>query len=216
MARHYNPADNLPPPKPKSPPGTTKSTRNNGEPWTKENVKELKMLIKQNTPTRVIGLKLTTTHDGSQHWFITAEGTLDDDGWADVWPITPGRWRFELRPYDAPWAFAIGAEVEIDGASEFERRVTVELVRARVTVVDSSGAPVANQRFLIPLDGMSTSLRSDAAGELEFEMPPGTYTLQSNIKPAFGAGKAVPAEPLEVVWTSSGPAEPVLVLRPKE
>lgn len=61
MAKHYNPADNLPPPKPKSPPGTTKSTRNNGEPWTKENVKELKMLIKENTPTRVIGLKLGRT-----------------------------------------------------------------------------------------------------------------------------------------------------------
>ena len=41
MAKQFNPADNLPPPKPKSPPGTTKSTRNNGEPWTKENLKEL-------------------------------------------------------------------------------------------------------------------------------------------------------------------------------
>lgn len=61
MAKGYNPADNLPPPKPKSPPGTTKSTRNTGEPWTKENVKELKMLVKQNTPTRVIGLKLGRT-----------------------------------------------------------------------------------------------------------------------------------------------------------
>jgi hypothetical protein len=61
MAKRYNPADNLPPPKPKSPPATTKSTRNNGEPWTKDNVKELKMLVKQNTPTRVIGLKLGRT-----------------------------------------------------------------------------------------------------------------------------------------------------------
>jgi hypothetical protein len=61
MAKRYNPADNLPPPKPKSPPGTTKSTRNNGEPWTKDNVKELKMLVKENTPTRVIGLKLGRT-----------------------------------------------------------------------------------------------------------------------------------------------------------
>jgi hypothetical protein len=61
MPRAYNPADNLPPPKPKSPAGTTKSTRNNGEPWTKEKIKELKLLVKQNTPTRVIGLKLGRT-----------------------------------------------------------------------------------------------------------------------------------------------------------
>lgn len=61
MARAYNPADNLPPPKPKAPPGKTKSTRNAGEPWTKDHVKELKLLVKQNTPTRVIGLKLGRT-----------------------------------------------------------------------------------------------------------------------------------------------------------
>jgi hypothetical protein len=165
---------------------------------------------------RVIGLKHTTTHDGSQHWFITAEGTLDDDGWAEVWPITPGRWRFELRPYDAPWAWPIGDEVDIDGATEFERRVTVELVRARVAVVAPSGAPAANQSFLIPLDGMSTSLRSNAAGELEFEMPPGTYTLKSSIKAIGSNSKPVPAQPIELVWTREGPAEPVLVLRPVE
>lgn len=61
MAKHYNPADNLPPSKPKSPPGSTKSTRNNGEPWSSDHLKELKALVKQNTPTRVIGLKLGRT-----------------------------------------------------------------------------------------------------------------------------------------------------------
>lgn len=61
MARTYNPADNLPPPKPKSPPGTTKSTRHNREPWTAQSIKELKLLARQNTPTRVIGLKLGRT-----------------------------------------------------------------------------------------------------------------------------------------------------------
>ncbi len=56
-----NPAKNLPPPKPKSPPGTTKSTRNHGKDWSKAEEKELKTLAKENTPTRVIGLKLGRT-----------------------------------------------------------------------------------------------------------------------------------------------------------
>jgi hypothetical protein len=73
MARGYNPADNLPPPRPKSPPGTTKSTRNNGEPWTKDDLKELKLLVKQNTPTRVIGLKLGRT-EASIRGKVRAEG----------------------------------------------------------------------------------------------------------------------------------------------
>lgn len=60
-SKRFNPADNLPPPKPKAEPGTTKSTRNAGEPWTRETIKELKTLAKENTPTRVIGLKLGRT-----------------------------------------------------------------------------------------------------------------------------------------------------------
>lgn len=59
--RAFNPADNLPPPKPKSAPGTTKSTRHHEEPWKAADVKELKSLISENTPTRVIGLKLGRT-----------------------------------------------------------------------------------------------------------------------------------------------------------
>ncbi len=39
----------------------SKSTRNTGKPWTPSDVKELKQLAKQNTPTRVIGLKLGRT-----------------------------------------------------------------------------------------------------------------------------------------------------------
>lgn len=58
-----NAADNLPPPKPKSPPGTTKSTRNHGKDWRSPDMKELKQLAKENTPTRVIGLKLGRTED---------------------------------------------------------------------------------------------------------------------------------------------------------
>ena len=41
----------------------TKSTRNTGKPWTKDDVRELKRLAKENTPTRVIGLKLGRTED---------------------------------------------------------------------------------------------------------------------------------------------------------
>ena len=59
--KKFNPADNLPPPKPKSAPGTTKSTRHHAEDWTAANVRELKELIKDNTPTRVIGVKLCRT-----------------------------------------------------------------------------------------------------------------------------------------------------------
>jgi hypothetical protein len=38
-----------------------KYTRNTGKPWTPADVKELKGLVNQNTPTRVIGLKLGRT-----------------------------------------------------------------------------------------------------------------------------------------------------------
>lgn len=37
---------------------TTKSTRNTGAPWTREDDRELRQLVRGNTPTRVIGLKL--------------------------------------------------------------------------------------------------------------------------------------------------------------
>ncbi|MBK7881823.1 MAG: hypothetical protein JNK69_04165 [Saprospiraceae bacterium] len=39
----------------------SKSNRNSGKPWTSQEVKQLNSLIKENTPTRVIGLKLGRT-----------------------------------------------------------------------------------------------------------------------------------------------------------
>lgn len=39
----------------------SKSTRNSGKPWTNQEVKQLEKLADQNTPTRVIGLKLGRT-----------------------------------------------------------------------------------------------------------------------------------------------------------
>lgn len=39
----------------------SKSTRNTGKPWTPGEVKQLKELAEQNTPTRVAGLKLGRT-----------------------------------------------------------------------------------------------------------------------------------------------------------
>ncbi|ALP47880.1 TPA: hypothetical protein ACKPYC_002516 [Pseudomonas aeruginosa] len=39
------------------------SDRNTGTPWSAEDVAELKRLAKENTPTRVIGLKLGRTED---------------------------------------------------------------------------------------------------------------------------------------------------------
>jgi hypothetical protein len=41
----------------------SKSTRNSGKPWTRTDVSTLRTLAKQNTPTRVIGLKLGRTED---------------------------------------------------------------------------------------------------------------------------------------------------------
>ena len=41
----------------------SKSTRNTGKAWTPSDVKALKTLAQQNTPTRVIGLKLGRTAD---------------------------------------------------------------------------------------------------------------------------------------------------------
>lgn len=40
-----------------------KSTRNTGKTWTSSDVTQLRGLAKQNTPTRVIGLKLGRTED---------------------------------------------------------------------------------------------------------------------------------------------------------
>ena len=40
-----------------------KSTRNTGKSWTQQNVRELRNLAKENTPTRVIGLKLGRTEN---------------------------------------------------------------------------------------------------------------------------------------------------------
>ena len=41
----------------------TKSTRNTGKAWTKADVSALRKLAKENTPTRVIGVKLGRTED---------------------------------------------------------------------------------------------------------------------------------------------------------
>ena len=40
-----------------------KSTRNTGKKWERSDVSQLRGLAKQNTPTRVIGLKLGRTED---------------------------------------------------------------------------------------------------------------------------------------------------------
>jgi len=41
----------------------TKSTRNTGKPWTPDEVTTMRTLAKENTPTRVIGIKLGRTED---------------------------------------------------------------------------------------------------------------------------------------------------------
>ena len=38
-----------------------KTNRNSGKPWTSNDVAQLKILVKQNTPTRVIGIKIGRT-----------------------------------------------------------------------------------------------------------------------------------------------------------
>lgn len=40
-----------------------KKPANHGKEWTRQNVSNLKKLVKENTPTRVIGLKLGRTED---------------------------------------------------------------------------------------------------------------------------------------------------------
>ncbi|MBW2045508.1 MAG: hypothetical protein JRI96_11595 [Deltaproteobacteria bacterium] len=40
-----------------------KYNRNSGKPWTQSEVSRIRQLVKQNTPTRVIGLKLGRTED---------------------------------------------------------------------------------------------------------------------------------------------------------
>lgn len=41
----------------------SKSTRNTGKPWTPADNQQLRQLTRENTPTRVIGLKLGRTED---------------------------------------------------------------------------------------------------------------------------------------------------------
>ena len=41
----------------------SKSTRNSGNSWSKSEIGQLKQLAKENTPTRVIGLKLGRTEN---------------------------------------------------------------------------------------------------------------------------------------------------------
>lgn len=45
----------------------SKSTRNTGKPWSATEVSKLSQLASQNTPTRVIGLKLGRTPDAVQN-----------------------------------------------------------------------------------------------------------------------------------------------------
>jgi hypothetical protein len=42
---------------------STKAPANHGRPWTRQQESQLKELAKENTPTRVIGLKLGRTED---------------------------------------------------------------------------------------------------------------------------------------------------------
>lgn len=50
-----------------------KSPENHGKPWTKSHIDQLKKLASENTPTRVIGLKLGRTED-SIYAKATSEG----------------------------------------------------------------------------------------------------------------------------------------------
>ncbi|MCW5755355.1 MAG: hypothetical protein KIT24_11665 [Phycisphaeraceae bacterium] len=43
-----------------------KQPTNHGKPWTPQDIKQLKQLAKENTPTRVMGLKLGRTPDAVQ------------------------------------------------------------------------------------------------------------------------------------------------------
>lgn len=45
----------------------SKSTRNSGKAWTPAEVKQVKQLAKENTPTRVIGLKIGRTESAVQN-----------------------------------------------------------------------------------------------------------------------------------------------------
>jgi len=43
-----------------------KKPANHGKQWTKQDIKQLKQLAKENTPTRVMGIKLERTPDAIQ------------------------------------------------------------------------------------------------------------------------------------------------------
>ena len=42
----------------------TIATRNIGKPWTKEDISQLRELVKENTPLRIIGIKLGRSPNG--------------------------------------------------------------------------------------------------------------------------------------------------------
>ena len=45
----------------------TKKPENQGEPWTKQDIAQLEKLANQNTPTRVIGVKMGRTESAIQN-----------------------------------------------------------------------------------------------------------------------------------------------------
>jgi hypothetical protein len=138
------------------------------------------------------------------------------DGVAEITPITPGRWSFEVRSREFPWTCPIPGEHDIAPNETFELSFDIELVGGRVTVVDASGKaqPGTVLRFL-RTNGWS-SVTADAKGELELVLPPGTHTLQPMDAPEPDPVSGMAERITDLVWTSDGPAEPLLVLPSRE
>jgi hypothetical protein len=141
-----------------------------------------------------------------------ASGTVGADGLALVTPIEPGVWSFEVESRDRTWSQPIPGEHVIDPGTTLELSFDIELVRGQVTLVDAGGVPLPNLTLRFLRANGWTSVRSDASGVLDLTLPPGTHRLQPLDAPAPDPFTGRAERCAELVWTSDGPRDAVLVI----
>jgi hypothetical protein len=101
-----------------------KSTRNSGKPWTAQDVKQLKQLAKENTPTRVIGIKLGRTAEAIYNK-ASGEGiSLSPTNQSPYNRRKP--WREVYRCQSIGSLQSISGQVIKNGPPQSRRRVWVE------------------------------------------------------------------------------------------
>jgi hypothetical protein len=145
-----------------------------------------------------------------------AAGSVGADGLAIVAPLEPGTWSFAVEPQAGTWSQPIPGEHVVEAGTTLELSFDIELVRGSVTVVDATGVPVGRV-FVRHLrkNGWST-VSTDDRGVLELVLPPGTHHFASHSQSDGTSEFSDSPTQVELVWTSDGPADPLLLLPARE